>query len=89
MGQRAGICESIRRYKNIWRSVLTVRPDISLSLALVLGVSAIMVALAPAAEANSCAANCRAQHNQCRISTKGSPSCDARLQQCLQSCLKR
>jgi len=38
--------------------------------------------------ANSCAAGCRAQHNQCRIATKGSPACDAQLNQCLRSCLK-
>jgi len=41
------------------------------------------------ASANACAASCRAQHNQCRISTKGSPSCDAALQRCLQGCLRR
>ncbi len=39
--------------------------------------------------ANSCAASCRAQHNQCRIATKGSPSCDAKLNQCLKGCLKK
>jgi hypothetical protein len=39
--------------------------------------------------ANACAASCRAQHNQCRIQTKGSPACDARLQACLQGCLKK
>jgi hypothetical protein len=36
---------------------------------------------------DSCAANCRAQHNQCRIATKGSPSCDAQLQACMQRCI--
>ncbi len=43
----------------------------------------------PNAEANQCAAKCRAQHNQCRIKTKGSSSCDGQLQRCLQSCLRR
>lgn len=38
------------------------------------------------AAANSCADQCRAAHNQCRIQTKGSPSCDAALTQCLRSC---
>lgn len=38
---------------------------------------------------NACAAKCRAQHNQCRIRTKGSPSCDAQLSSCLQSCRRR
>jgi hypothetical protein len=36
---------------------------------------------------DGCAANCRAQHNQCRIATKGSPSCDAQLQACMQRCI--
>ncbi|MDX2289449.1 MAG: hypothetical protein NW217_11590 [Hyphomicrobiaceae bacterium] len=39
--------------------------------------------------ANSCAAGCRAAHNQCRIATKGNRSCDARLQACLSGCLRR
>jgi outer membrane murein-binding lipoprotein Lpp len=39
--------------------------------------------------ANACADGCRAKHNQCRMSTKNSPSCDAELQRCLQSCMKR
>jgi len=83
-----GQCETVRRHY-FWSSVLTVRTHILLALAALIGVSAMLAAVTPAAEANACAANCRAQHNQCRISTKGNPSCDARLQQCLQSCLKR
>lgn len=43
----------------------------------------------PAHANNSCAASCRAAHSQCRISTKGSPSCDAQLQSCLQGCLSK
>ncbi len=43
--------------------------------------------LSPApATANQCAQQCQAQHNQCRIQTKGSPSCDAALTQCLAAC---
>jgi hypothetical protein len=38
------------------------------------------------AVANSCAASCHAGHNQCRIATKGSPSCDAQLTACLRGC---
>lgn len=36
---------------------------------------------------DSCAASCRAAHSQCRIATKGSPSCDAQLQACMQRCI--
>ena len=39
--------------------------------------------------ANACAQRCYAQHNQCRIATKGSPSCDAQLTSCLRSCSAR
>ena len=39
------------------------------------------------AQSSSCRSTCLAQYNQCRISTKGSPSCDAQLQSCLQSCI--
>ena len=35
----------------------------------------------------SCASLCRQRHNQCRISTRGSPRCDAELQRCLKGCL--
>lgn len=39
------------------------------------------------AEDTSCASACQAQHDQCRVSTKGSPSCDAARQRCLQTCI--
>lgn len=35
----------------------------------------------------SCASLCRQRHNQCRIATRGAPSCDADLQRCLKGCL--
>lgn len=35
----------------------------------------------------SCASLCRQRHNQCRISTRGAPRCDAELQRCLKGCL--
>ena len=37
----------------------------------------------------TCVSSCRAAHSDCRLRTKGSSSCDAQLQACLQSCLKR
>jgi hypothetical protein len=39
------------------------------------------------AQANQCAASCRSQHNACRVSTKGAPSCDAALQSCVARCM--
>lgn len=39
--------------------------------------------------ANSCAAQCRAEHNKCRLRTKGASSCDAALNACLQGCRQR
>lgn len=35
----------------------------------------------------SCANACQASHDQCRVATKGSPSCDTARQRCLQSCI--
>lgn len=39
------------------------------------------------AEQSSCANTCQTRHDQCRVATKGSPSCDTERQQCLQACL--
>ena len=36
---------------------------------------------------DSCANACQAEHNRCRVSTKGSPSCDEARQRCLQACI--
>jgi len=41
------------------------------------------------AAANACGAACRNAYNQCRIATKGSPSCEAAYTNCVQSCRKR
>ena len=41
------------------------------------------------AAADQCVQQCRNAHNQCRIATKGSPSCDAQLQSCMDSCRPR
>ena len=38
---------------------------------------------------DSCANACQAQHNHCRVTTKGSPSCDEARQRCLQSCITK
>jgi hypothetical protein len=39
------------------------------------------------AQSGACTDNCRAQYNQCRIATKGSPSCDAQFAACMQRCI--
>lgn len=39
------------------------------------------------AQDSSCAGRCQAQYDQCRVQTKGSPSCDSARQQCLQACI--
>lgn len=39
------------------------------------------------AQSSGCAESCRAQYNQCRISTKGSPSCDAQFAACMRRCI--
>jgi len=41
------------------------------------------------AQNSSCVSACRAAHNDCRIRTKGSASCDAQLQACMRDCIKR
>ncbi len=56
-------------------------------LALAAGLfAASQLASSGSASANQCASACYAAHNQCRVSTKGSPSCDAQLSQCLAGC---
>lgn len=56
-------------------------------IAVAVAVVAIWSGIAGTAEANSCQQSCRAAWNQCRIATKGSSSCDAQLQSCMQACL--
>ncbi|KWT69345.1 hypothetical protein APY04_1428 [Hyphomicrobium sulfonivorans] len=41
------------------------------------------------AEAGQCGVSCRNAYNQCRMSTKGSPSCEVAFTRCMQSCIKR
>ena len=38
---------------------------------------------------DSCANLCQRQHDQCRVQTKGSPSCDRDRQLCLQGCIAK
>ncbi|MBL8565413.1 MAG: hypothetical protein JNM89_06845 [Hyphomicrobiaceae bacterium] len=49
----------------------------------------VTVARSEGPSAKQCAADCRAGHDQCRIATKNSPSCDAQLQRCMQGCLRK
>ncbi|MBS0244633.1 MAG: hypothetical protein JSS20_20875 [Proteobacteria bacterium] len=41
------------------------------------------------AEGQTCPGECQARHDQCRVQTKGSPSCDAERQACLQKCITK
>jgi hypothetical protein len=41
------------------------------------------------AESTSCASACQAAHDRCRVLRKGSPSCDAERQGCLEKCLQK
>ena len=37
----------------------------------------------------TCAADCQTHHDRCRVRTKGSSSCDAERQACLEKCLQK
>jgi hypothetical protein len=41
------------------------------------------------AEGQTCPTTCQAEHDRCRVQRKGSPSCDADRQACLEKCLKQ
>jgi hypothetical protein len=43
----------------------------------------------PLVVARSCAGECQAQHDRCRVETKGSRTCDEARQHCLQICLQK
>jgi hypothetical protein len=57
----------------------------------ILGVIAASVPNVEMAKPDSCASQCRAAHNQCRIAGKSyqSPQCDAQLQACMERCGRR
>lgn len=44
---------------------------------------------APVLVARSCASECQARHDRCRVETKGSRACDEARQRCLQVCLQK
>ncbi len=68
---------------------LTLRMKFAAPIAVLLLLLPVTVARGEGSSPRQCAADCRAGHNQCRMATKNSPSCDAKLQNCLQSCLRR
>lgn len=43
----------------------------------------------PQVVARSCPSDCQAQHDRCRVETKGSRTCDEARQACLQVCLQK
>ncbi len=63
------------------RALAGILAALTLLALLALGMPSLWVA-----EANQCVQQCRAAHNQCRIATKGSPSCDGQLQSCMDRC---
>ncbi|MFA5901465.1 MAG: hypothetical protein WC829_20380 [Hyphomicrobium sp.] len=66
-----------------------------LNWALLTGLAALAVLIAMGVgsservAAGSCGATCKNQYNQCRISTKGSPSCEIAFTRCMQSCIRK
>jgi len=59
------------------------------AIAVVAAVTILGLAASERASANQCGANCRNAYNQCRISTKGSSSCEAAFTRCMQSCIRK
>ncbi|KAB2941802.1 MAG: hypothetical protein K8F92_18385 [Hyphomicrobium sp.] len=61
------------------------------ALASAVAVAALLIAIGLASidrvSANQCGAGCKSAYNQCRISTKGSPSCEIAFTRCMQSCI--
>jgi hypothetical protein len=48
---------------------------------------AIGIGLSDRVAAGQCGSNCKNEYNQCRISTKGSASCEIAFTRCMQSCI--
>lgn len=74
-----------------WTPIGTSVSLAALAAALAIGAALaleIFGAVTPA-EAGQCGASCRNAYNQCRMSTKGSPSCEVAFTRCMQSCIKR
>lgn len=61
------------------------------ALASALAVAAMLIAIGVGSSdrvvAGSCGAGCKSAYNQCRISTKGSASCEIAFTRCMQSCI--
>ena len=59
------------------------------ALALMTGCAMVVLPMSASdAQAKSCQ-QCRQEYNQCRITRKGSLSCDRQYQRCLRKCLRR
>lgn len=58
---------------------------VAVAAAVLVGTSLVFVGPAAA----DCAASCRSSYNQCRMETKGSPSCEGRFTSCMQGCRKK
>jgi hypothetical protein len=78
--------------------LIGARQAVLLMLALALTGSVLLLARSDAPPANaprielvqdSCTANCNAQWNRCRLTTKGSANCDAQRAACMQTCLPK
>ena len=70
-------------------SILKIASIAVIAVLIAVGASMIDGGRSCASADASCVSSCRSAHSDCRLRTKGSASCDAQLQSCLQSCLKR
>lgn len=59
------------------------------SLLVLAALMAIGVGSSERVAAGACGAGCKNEYNQCRIQTKGSPSCEIAFTRCMQSCILR
>ncbi|MBK9079144.1 MAG: hypothetical protein WBP38_02840 [Hyphomicrobium sp.] len=59
-----------------------------LASAMILGIVTASVPDVELAKQDTCVAQCRAAHNQCRMAAKSisAPNCDAQLQACIERC---
>jgi hypothetical protein len=57
------------------------------ALAVVALLAAIGIGSIDRVSANQCGAGCKDAYNQCRMSSKGSPSCEIAFTRCMQSCI--
>lgn len=87
MARRHAKCGALRREvfvtQRVWTGILFAIVVFGLAVLPLLPV------WVDSASANQCANACYSRHSQCRISRKGSSSCDAQLRQCLRQCVRR